>query len=61
MQTNSANGGHQHEPCKKPVNPGTCPCRVDMELCARGAKTPGGQPSPDGDPCPSKPTTSRCA
>ena len=61
MQTNSANGGHQHEVSEKRLAPGTFPCRVDMELCARGAKTPGGQPSPDGNPCPSKPTASRCA
>ena len=38
MQTNSANGGHQHEVSEKRLMPGTFPCRLDMELCARRAK-----------------------
>ena len=38
MQTNGVNGGHQHEVSKKRVNPGIFPCRLDMELCACGAK-----------------------
>ena len=38
METNGVNGGHQHEPCEKRVNRGTFPCRLDMELCACGAK-----------------------
>ena len=38
MQTNGINGGHQHEVSEKRVNPGAFPCRLDMELCACGAK-----------------------
>ena len=34
METN----GHQHEVSEKRVNPGAFPCRLDMELCACGAK-----------------------
>ena len=34
MQTN----GHRHEVSEKRVNPATFPCRLDMELCACGAK-----------------------
>ena len=38
MQKNRVNGGHQHEVSEKLVNRGTFPCRLDMELCACGAK-----------------------
>ena len=38
MQKNGVNGGHQHEVSEKRVNRGTFPCRLDMELCACGAK-----------------------
>ena len=38
MQTNSANGGHQHEVSEKRLAPGAFPCRVDMEICACGAR-----------------------
>ena len=38
MQTNGINGGHQHEVSEKRVNRGIFPCRLDMELCACGAK-----------------------
>ena len=38
MRTNGADEGHRHEPCAKRVNPATFPCRLDMELCACGAK-----------------------
>ena len=37
MQTNSANG-HQHEVSEKRPAPGTFTTRVDMEICACGAK-----------------------
>ena len=37
METNRVNG-HQHEVSEKLVNRGTFPCRLDMELCACGAK-----------------------
>ena len=37
METNGVNG-HQHEVSEKRVNPATFPCRLDMELCACGAK-----------------------
>ena len=37
METNRVNG-HQHEVSEKRVNRGTFPCRLDMELCACGAK-----------------------
>ena len=38
MQTNGTGGGHQHEASEKRVNPGTFPCRLDMEVCTCGAK-----------------------
>ena len=38
MEKNGVNGGHQHEVSEKRVNPATFPCRLDMELCACGAK-----------------------
>ena len=38
MQTNSANGHHQHEVSEKRLAPGTFPCRLDMEICACGAR-----------------------
>ena len=38
MQKNGVNGSHQHEVSEKRVNRGTFPCRLDMELCACGAK-----------------------
>ena len=38
MRKNSANGGHQHEVSEKRLAPGAFPCRVDMEICACGAK-----------------------
>ncbi len=38
MQTNGVNGGHQHEASEKRVNRGTFTPRLDMELCACGAK-----------------------
>ena len=38
MQTNSANGHHQHEVSEKRLAPGTFPCRIDMEICACGAR-----------------------
>ena len=38
MRTNGADKGHQHEVSEKRVNPDTFPCRLDMELCACGAK-----------------------
>ena len=37
MQTNDTNG-HQHEVSEKRLAPGTSPCRVDLELCACGAR-----------------------
>ena len=37
MQTNGPNG-HQHEVSEKRPPPGAFPCRLDMELCACGAK-----------------------
>ena len=37
METNRVNG-HRHEVSEKLVNRGTFPCRLDMELCACGAK-----------------------
>ena len=37
MQTNGANG-HQHEVSEKGLAPGTFPCRLNMEICACGAK-----------------------
>ena len=37
MQTNSANGHHQHKGSVKILMPGTFPCRLDMEICACGA------------------------
>ena len=38
MQTNSANGQHQHEVSEKRLSPSTFPCRIDMEICACGAR-----------------------
>ena len=38
VQENGVNGGHRREASEKRVNPGTFPCRLDMELCACGAK-----------------------
>ena len=38
MQKNGVNGGHRYEASEKRVNPGTFPRRLDMELCACGAK-----------------------
>ena len=38
MQKNGVNGSHQHEVSEKRVNRGTFSCRLDMELCACGAK-----------------------
>ena len=37
MQTNGAND-HQHEVSEKRLVPGTFPCRIDMEICACGAR-----------------------
>ena len=37
MQTNGANG-HQHEVSEKGPAPGTFPWRIDMEICACGAR-----------------------
>ena len=37
MEKNGVNG-HRHEVSEKLVNCGTFPCRLDMELCACGAK-----------------------
>ena len=38
MQAHGVNGGYRHEASEKLVNPATFPCRLDMELCACGAK-----------------------
>ena len=38
MRKNSANGGHQHEVSEKRLAPSAFPCRVDMEICACGAR-----------------------
>ena len=38
MQKNRVNGGHRHETSEKRVNRSTFPCRLDMEICACGAK-----------------------
>ena len=38
MHTNGANGHHQHEVSEKRLAPGTGRCRVDMEICACGAR-----------------------
>ena len=38
MRTNGTDEGHRHEPCEKRVNPATFPCRLDMEICACGAR-----------------------
>ena len=38
MQTNSANGHHQHEVSEKRPPPGAFPCRLDMEICICGAR-----------------------
>ena len=48
MQTNDTNG-HQHEVSEKRLTPGTFPYRLDMELCACGAKRWVDQ---DGTPAP---------
>ena len=37
MQMNGVNG-HRHEVSEKHLAPGAFPCRLDMELCACGAK-----------------------
>ena len=37
METKGVNG-HQHEISEKRLAPGAFPCRLDMELCACGAK-----------------------
>ena len=37
MQTNGANG-HQHEASEKRPAPGTFTTRIDMEICACGAR-----------------------
>ena len=46
MQTNGTNG-HQHEVSEKRLAPGAFPYRLDMEICACGAKRVGG---PSGTP-----------
>ena len=38
MQTDGDNGGHRHEVFGKASSTRTFPCRLDMELCACGAK-----------------------
>ena len=38
MQTNGANGHHQHEVSEKRPPPGAFPCRLDMEICICGAR-----------------------
>ena len=38
MQTNGANGGHQHEVSEKRPTPDIFTTRVEMEICACGAK-----------------------
>ena len=38
METNGTGGGHQHEVSEKRLAPGTFPCRIDMEICACGAR-----------------------
>ena len=51
MQTNNTNGGHQHEASEKRLAPGTFTPRLDMELCACGAKRwvdQNGTPAPRG-------------
>ena len=37
VQTNDTNG-HQHDVSEKRIAPGAFPCRLDLELCACGAK-----------------------
>ena len=37
METNGANGGHQHKVFEKRPSPGTLPHRLDIELCICGA------------------------
>ena len=38
MPTNGTNGGHQHEVFEKRLSPGDFPHRLDMEICACGAR-----------------------
>ena len=38
MQTNGANGGHQHKVFEKRPSPGTFPNRLDIELCICGVR-----------------------
>ena len=38
METNGANGGHQHEVFEKRPSPGTFPHRLDIELCICGVR-----------------------
>ena len=38
METNGANGGHQHEVFEKRLSPGAFPHRLDIELCICGAR-----------------------
>ena len=38
MDTNGANGGHQHEVFEKRLSPGTFPHRLDIELCICGVR-----------------------
>ena len=38
METNGANGGHQHEVFEKRPSPGTFPNRLDIELCICGVR-----------------------
>ena len=38
MQKNGVNGSHQHEVSEKRLAPGAFPRRLDLELCACGAK-----------------------
>ena len=38
METNGANGGHQHKVFEKRPSPGTLPHRLDIELCICGVR-----------------------
>ena len=38
METNGANGGHQHKASEKRPSPGTSPNRLDIELCICGVR-----------------------
>ena len=38
METNGANGGHQHKVFEKRPSPGTLPNRLDIELCICGVR-----------------------